>query len=118
MLPICQRAQPLASLVVSFLAVAPRSIIAQQRLGDVSGRITAAGSAVVGARVAIEMPPRVAIANDRGSYTLRGLPAGNYDIVVTALGYKSAHRAVTINANESTTLDVPLERGSLMLSSV
>lgn len=117
MLSTFQRAQLATAVVVSIFSLAPRSVMAQ-RLGDVSGRITAAGSPVPGARVAIEMPPRFAIADERGSYILRGLPAGNYDIVVTALSYKSAHRVVTINANESATVDVPLERGSLMLSSV
>ncbi|MFL5616019.1 MAG: TonB-dependent receptor [Gemmatimonadaceae bacterium] len=113
-----QRLQLLAGIVSSGLAVAPHSVTAQQRLGDVRGRITTVGTPVIGARVAIEMPPRVAIADERGSYALRGLPAGNYDVVVTAIGYKSARRDITINANQSTTLDVALERGSLMLSSV
>jgi len=106
-----------ATLVLSAILASPRSATAQ-RTGHIHGRVGSASGAVIGARVAIEMPARVAIADDRGGYTLRGLPAGHYDVVVTALGYKPARRGVDVAANQSTTLDLSLEQGSLMLSSV
>ena len=106
-----------ATLVLSALVAAPRGAAAQ-RGGDVHGRVSSASGAVIGARVAIDIPPRVAMADERGDYLLRGLPAGHYDVVVTALGYKPARRGVDVTANQSTTLDVSLEQGSLMLSSV
>jgi iron complex outermembrane receptor protein len=64
------------------------------------------------------VPPRVAVADNRGAYTLRGIPAGGYEIVVTALGYKPARQAVNVIANQQTTVNFTLEQGSLMLSSV
>ena len=73
---------------------------------------------MVGARVAVERPARVVIADERGNYVLRGLPAGHYEVVVTALGYKPGRRGADVTANQSTTLDLSLEQGSLMLSSV
>ena len=105
-----------AAAVVTVVA-SPRHAVAQ-RAGDVHGRVTGASGPVIGARVAIETPARVAIADDRGDYTLRSLPAGHYEVVVTALGYKPARRGVDVTANQSTTLDLSLEQGSLMLSSI
>jgi len=99
------------------LAFAPR-VSKAQSLGDIRGRVIGASGAVFGARVSIEIPPRVAITDDRGTYILRGVPAGHYEVLVTALGYKPARRPIDIDANGSTTLDVALEQGSLMLSSV
>src|SRR5436190_1649913 len=99
--------------VASFFAIlsslAPRGAHAQG--GDVHGRISAAGASVVGARVSIEIPPRVSITDERGAYTLRGIPAGHYDVVTTALGYKSAKRGIDVSPNESATLDVSLQQG-------
>ncbi len=107
-----------ARLGLLALVISPSLVAAQQRLGSVSGRVTGAYGPTIGARVAIEMPPRVAVTDDRGSYTLRGLPAGRYDMVVTALGFQPARLGVEIKANQAATLDVTLQQGSLMLSSV
>jgi iron complex outermembrane receptor protein len=104
-------------LAMAGLAVLPRRAEAQ-RTGDIHGRVTSATGAVIGARVAIERPARVVIADERGDYTLRSLPAGHYEVVVTALGYRPARRGADVTANQSTTLDLSLEQGSLMLSSV
>ena len=105
-----------AVVMTAFIAFPHRA--AAQRTGDIHGRISSASGAVIGARVAIEMPPRATMVDERGDYALRGLPAGHYDVVVSALGYKTARRGVDVIANQSTTLDLSLEQGSLMLSSV
>jgi|tagenome__1003787_1003787.scaffolds.fasta_scaffold20971093_3 outer membrane receptor protein involved in Fe transport len=109
--------QLVAALVMTLLVASARSADAQ-RTGDIRGRISSSSGAVIGARVAIETPPRVASADDRGAYTLRSLPVGHYEVLVTALGYKPARRGVDVTASQATTLDVSLEQGSLMLSSV
>ena len=111
------RISVVATSAVLVASIAP-SALAQQRLGAVHGRITGVAGPVIGARVSIDIPPRVAVTDDRGNYTLRGIPAGGYEIVVTALGYKPSRRAVNVIANQSTAVDVNLEQGSLMLSSV
>ena len=80
------------SAVFVTLIATPRSAFSQQRRGDIHGTIAGTGGPVIGARVAIERPPRLAVADDRGAYTLRGVPVGGYELVVTALGYKPARR--------------------------
>src|SRR5437764_2142878 len=113
------RAAVLATSALLFCAAAiPRSLTAQQRLGSVQGTIFGAGAPVVGARVAIQTPARLAITDEHGTYTLRGIPAGGYEVVVTALGYRPARRVVNVLANQAMSLDITLEQGSLLVSSV
>jgi outer membrane receptor protein involved in Fe transport len=84
------------------------------------GTVTAAQThvPVQGARVALESPARIAQTDAAGRYTLRDLPAGKYEVLVTALGNKPVRRMVDVAAGQAATLDVELEAGSLMLSSV
>jgi iron complex outermembrane receptor protein len=105
-----------ASAILSVAASQPAT--AQQRQGSVHGIVTGTTGPVIGARVSIERPPRIAIADDRGGYTLRAIPVGGYEIVVTALGYKPARQAVNVVADQEMTINFTLEQGSLMLSSV
>ena len=109
------------SLTVGFatiaLVVAPYCALAQAG-GAVRGRVTSSSGPVVGAHVAIRIPPRAAITGATGNYELRGVPAGQYEVTVTALGYEPARRSISVSSGQTTGLDVTLEQGSLMLSSV
>lgn len=89
-----------------------------QQSGTVEGRVSSAEGPLQGARVAVDIPPRAAITDAAGEYTLRALPAGRYEVVVTALGYQPVRRAVSVTARQASALDVRLEQGSLMLSSM
>ncbi|MEP6617785.1 MAG: TonB-dependent receptor [bacterium] len=107
-----------AALIALSAARAP--IAAQSQGGDVRGVVTSAEthSAIATARVAVATPNRMALTNERGSYVLRDLPAGRYEVTVTALGREPSRAMVTITAGQAATLDVSLKEGSLMLSSV
>ena len=114
----CRSARFSAPVILGVALVLAPQVSKAQGSGEARGRIIGPSGAVFGARVAIETPPRVAISDDQGLYILRGLPAGHYEVLVTALGYKPARRPIDIDANSTATLDVALEQGSLMLSSV
>jgi outer membrane receptor protein involved in Fe transport len=100
--------------------LAASALQAQSAVGDVRGVIRAAESdaPIRSSHVAIAAPAVAAIADDRGRYVLRGLPAGQYELVVTALGRTPVRDTVTIRGGASTAHDVVLRQGSLMLSSV
>src|SRR5438094_3970810 len=119
-LPSLRGSAAMLSAFVLALAclVRPSAVLAQQRLGAVRGIVRGPSGPVFGARVAIDIPPRVAVADERGAYTLRGVPAGHYDILITALGYEPIRSAVDVVANQTANVDVLLRQGSLMLSSV
>jgi outer membrane receptor protein involved in Fe transport len=106
----------LASLGL-LLAVAPMSA---QETGSIKGVVTSADSraAIFGARVSILNPERAATTDEKGTFTLRDLPAGTYDVIATGVGREVAHHTVTVKAGSIATLDVALKSGPLMLSGV
>ena len=67
-----------SGIVATMCVVTPRQSLAQSG-ATITGVVTTSEShtPVFGARVAIEQPPRVAGRSDRGTYTLRDMPAGS-----------------------------------------
>ncbi|MFL5606082.1 MAG: TonB-dependent receptor domain-containing protein [Gemmatimonadaceae bacterium] len=107
------RAGALATLLLSV----PLAALAQT--GTIRGSVRGAeGTPLYGARVWVQLPDRVATTDAAGRYTLRELPAGRYEVVVTALGHRMARRGVEVRADQITSLDVGLERGALMLADI
>jgi outer membrane receptor protein involved in Fe transport len=113
------RAFSLLALVVA-ATLSAQPLRAQAHAGDVRGVVSRAETRapLANAHVAVTTPARAAITNERGAYVLRGLPPGRYEVTVTALGRQSARDSVTVREGGTTTLDVALHEGSLMLSSV
>jgi len=104
---------------LAIAAVAPRPALAQGR-GEIRGVVTGAesGEPIAGARVAVASPARVTRTSERGAYVLRDLPAGRYEVTVTALGRQPRLDSVSVVGGGTARLDVVLAQGSLMLSSV
>jgi iron complex outermembrane recepter protein len=93
--------------------------IASAQAGAVQGTVRGSdGAPLGGARVSVEQPARVVTSDQSGRFTLRELPAGHYEIVVSAIGHRLARRGADVVAGQRTTLDVQLERGPLMLSGI
>jgi len=110
-----------ATVVASFVALASPSIaVAQRAGGNVRGTVTNADTRkpVVGARVSILNPQRIAISDERGEFTLRDIPAGTYSIFTSAIGRKTDSTSVSVSAGATATLTIGLKEGSLLLSSV
>ena len=90
-----------------------------QGTGSIRGTIVGPEQkAVFGARVTVESKGRITVTSESGEYSLRSIPAGKYDLEVSALGFKLLKREVEVPAGQTVTLDISLERGSLLLSSV
>ena len=110
-----------AATTVAALAAAP-VLGAQERAGpgSIRGVVTSRDThqPIFSARVSIASPARAAATDERGRYTLRDIPAGTYAVSITALGRSPALDSVRVVGGEATTLDVALEQGSLLLSSV
>jgi iron complex outermembrane recepter protein len=102
------------------LLVGVSAPLAAQGTGTLSGTVSATvgGTPVQGARVAIANPAAVALTDAGGKYTLRDVAAGHYDVQVTAIGFKPARKIVDIAKGQTTSLDVEMEAGSLLLPGV
>ncbi|MDB4873636.1 MAG: TonB-dependent receptor [Gemmatimonadetes bacterium] len=113
------RVASIAGLATALTLVAASVAIAQKG-GNIRGTVTNAQThaPILGARVAIANPERVAITDDHGTYVLRELPAGTYVVMTSAIGRKPDSSSVSVSAGSTVTRDVVMKEGSLLLSSV
>ena len=112
---------PVAVAIAALATVAiASSAIAQRTTGTIRGTVTRADThtPVMGARVSILNPERVAISDEHGTFVLRDLPTGTFSVFTTAIGKKPDSSSVTVAANADATLNIGLKEGSLLLSSV
>lgn len=94
-----------------------RPVYFADRSRELTGRVTTPrGEPVRGATIlpaSLDDPPRwipeiAVLTDEQGTYLWRLLP-GTYRIRVSARGYRSASRDVTIRENDRSTLDITLE---------
>lgn len=90
-----------------------------QDTASITGTVTdSSGASVAGAQVEINNSAaglkRVAATNGAGDYTFAGLPIGNYDITVTAPGFKKYQaKAVKLDVAAKARVNVSLEVGAV-----
>jgi len=101
------------SLVLMFCAAAWA-----QTTGSITGTVKdPSGAAIAGATVVVTSPERginrEMATNSTGDYNQSGLPAGNYDIIVTATGFKKYQaKAVKLDVAEKARVDVTMQVGT------
>src|ERR1700759_5272474 len=85
---------------------------------DIKGHITdkRSGEPVTGA--VIKAGTRNAVAGLDGSYLIKDLPAGAYELTVTNVAYQTVQRKITVAANEVITQDFQLEANYSAMSTV
>lgn len=90
------------SLVVCALAVLVSAAALAQQAGVVSGTVMdQTGAAVIGAKVELasrNVPAQSASSDNEGRYRFEGLPPGAYTVRVSASGFQSMDRRVTVAA--------------------
>jgi hypothetical protein len=90
-----------------------------QTTGSITGTVKdPSGAAVAGASVVVTSPERgitrQMATNSTGEYNQSALPAGSYDIIVTATGFKKYQaKGVKLDVAEKARVDVALEVGSI-----
>ncbi len=89
-----------------------------QTTGSITGTVKdPSGAAIAGATVVVASPERgitrEMATNSTGDYNQSGLPAGNYDVTVTANGFKKYQaRGVKLDVAEKARVDVTLQVGT------
>ena len=108
-----------AVLCVILLGVLAVNGLAQTSTGEISVTVQDPSSAVIpGARVVIKGSDtgnvlRTLQTNDQGSISVPLLPSGNYDVLVSATGFKQNNRTqIPVNVGQTTDLHIQLETGS------
>lgn len=83
--------------------------------GHLSGKVLARGEgAITYATVSLKGTTHRAATNDEGIYHLSA-PAGDYELIVTAPGYKGRQQHVTLRAGQRTKLNIRLETNEQQL---
>lgn len=83
----------------------------------ISGKITdKAGKALPGATIAVKGTYLGAVANSYGEYKFQNLKKGDYNLVVSFLGYQSAQKEISLT--KSSVVDFNLEPSAIMADEV
>jgi hypothetical protein len=100
---------------VASVALCAASAAAQQTTGSIIGRVLDdQGAAIPGATVTVTSPStgftRVDVSDAEGTYRLRALPVGTFDLRVELAGFTSLDRkAVVVNVGQTITIDFSLK---------
>ncbi len=118
--PLCRQ---FSHTLIGLILLAPLAGSQQAQpaqLGRLTGRVTdQRGDAISGARITVTGPVSQTVLTDSsGKFLLAALPAGDYELQVTAPGFSSRSQRVTVtvrgSANSETTVDLTLEPASLL----
>ncbi|BCY13000.1 S8 family serine peptidase [Actinoplanes sp. L3-i22] len=83
--------------------------LATTATGTLAGTVTGTGGPVGGATITVTGPAsRTATSSADGGYRFGRLPAGSYELRVTAFGYDTHRAGVTVAADATVSADVPL----------
>lgn len=89
-----------------------------QNRGSLSGKITDAQSqAVAGVTVRLINSPYGTATDANGSYSISEIPPGDYTLQVTAVGFASQRRNITVGPSTET-IDIQLEESTTQLDAV
>ena len=87
--------------------------------GILAGKITDKdGNAVPGATVRVLGTTRGATSKITGNYTIVNINAGSYDVRVTAVGYDTLTKRVSIVADQTLTVNFVLNQGGIQMKTV
>ncbi len=101
------------NFLLLFLAVIP-SIYAQNQL---HGKITDAsnGEPVFSANIYFPKLEKGAVSDLDGSFTIKNLPDGNYEILISSIGYTTLSREITLPSEE---LEITLEPSAVEMEEI
>src|SRR5688500_12753799 len=114
--PLCIR--KIGSLVLLVSLCFPAVMLAQTT-GELTGTITDTSDAVIAnATVTVRNvrtgEERVAITNDDGQYVVNALPVGEYEVEISAPGFKKIKRGgIQLNVASRTAINLRLEVGGI-----
>jgi len=82
---------------------------AQEKTGVIAGIVTDESGAVLkGAQISIESQDRSVVSDEQGSFVIKGLAPGNYQLTVTYVGFAPLDKTVNIAAGQTLNLEAKL----------
>ncbi len=106
------------SYIIIFLLVAFFNNDLYSQTTTLKGIVKAGNQTVPYANITIEKGDQNAIADSLGVFIIRDLPAGNYRLLITALGYEKLEQLITLKANENKVINFDLTTRASSLQDV
>jgi TonB-dependent receptor len=101
------------SLFILLLIVGSQLVNAQTQTGSIVGTVQdVAGSILVSAKITIEPTGRQTATNDQGQFRIANLPAGDYTLNVSYVGFAPATISVKLQSGQVATVNQTLKVGS------
>lgn len=104
----------LSLLLVLFTATA-----FAQGTGSIKGTVeTSDNKPAEGVSVTLKGLNRTAIADNNGVFTIKNVPSGSYNLIVTLVGYNDVEQNVTVTSGETATININLSLSNNELNQV
>ena len=103
----------LAIALSLLLSVTPQFLQAQTQTGTIAGTVQdAGGSILVSAKVIVEPTGRQAATNDQGQFRISNLPAGDYTVTTSYVGFAPATTSIKLPGGQVVTVNAQLNVAS------
>ena len=92
------------------------SLLAQQRVGTIKGKITLeTGEAAIGTAIVLQETNLGAVVNLSGTYEIKHVPSGTYNLLISAVGYKQVTQTITLKPGETVIFNQTISEKTLEL---
>jgi TonB-dependent receptor len=103
----------LFSLFTALIAISQPSLKGQTQTGSIVGTVQDSGGSILkSARITIEPTGRQAATNDQGQFRISDLPAGDYTVTISYIGFAPSIVTVTIQNGQVATVNQTLKVAS------
>ena len=96
------------------------SLFAQDQTGRITGRALNAMTqeAIANASIVVEGQALGTVTGNDGTFAIRDVPAGTYQVTATMIGYAPITQEVTVTAGETATVDFSLQIQALVMEDI
>lgn len=101
--------------IVALVICLGSNLEAQDQLGSISGTVFSEGEPVIGANVGIISLNKGAATDENGRFIVENIPAGSYELQISAVGFKKLVKKVTVKAGGTTNVEFIIESSVLEL---
>ncbi|MGH7575972.1 MAG: carboxypeptidase-like regulatory domain-containing protein, partial [Longimicrobiales bacterium] len=105
---------------VAFVLVAAPTALVAQNTGTVRGQVVeqTTGRPISGAQVHLTGTTRGGLSNEQGRYLIQGVPAAEYEVRPTMIGYSATAQQVTVVAGDTAVINFELRQSAIALDEV
>lgn len=107
------------SMLMTTIVVLLSSVAAQQTTGGIKGRINTADNKPANlVTVLVKNTKKSTLSADDGTFVLRNITPGAYELEISLVGYETISQQVTVEVNKTTDVSVQLKLSDLQLQEV